>query len=215
MRGGLGATAQERPPAPGTGAERMGMTWLTGALPSEAGYYQPRHRSTRQGETQIDQHDPVLQDHLPELPGRPDLPGRPAGPGPASRVSPLSETSEATDDQTGECFLDQLTAGEVRRILEGCALHDLSRAVPELVQHIAHSSHTPATISKAWSEFEEATRDLYALHLRGDDRSAVFRGTQQSLCPDQEMAAIVRDYADHAWQLITRGPLGCPAKASA
>jgi hypothetical protein len=129
-------------------------------------------------------------------------------------VNPVSEASEATDDQAGESFLDQLTAGEVRRILEGCALHDLSRAVPELVQHIAHSSHTPATITKAWSEFEEATRDMYALHVRGDP-SALVRGTEQNSGSDQEMVAILRSYSDYAWQMITRGPLSAPARASA
>jgi hypothetical protein len=188
----------------------MGMTWLTGATPSEVGY-RPRHRSTRRGGTQIDQHDRGWQVYWPELAGRPAEPQ----PGPVSPVSPVSETSEATDGQAGETFLDQLTVGEVRRILEGCALHNLSRAVPELVQHIAHSSHTPATITKAWSEFEEATRDMYALHLRGDDRSAAFKATDQNPCPDQELVAIVRSYADHAWQLITGGPVGGAARASA
>ena len=186
----------------------MGMTWLTGVAPSEAGY-QPRHRSTRRGENLIDQYDRSWQGYLPELAGRP------AYPGPVVQLNPVSETSEATGDQAGESFLDQLTVGEVRRILEGCALHDLSRAVPELVEHIAHSSHTPATITKAWSEFEEATRDMYALHLRGDERSAAFRGAEQSRCPDQEMVAIVRNNADYAWQLITRGPLDGGALASA
>jgi hypothetical protein len=188
----------------------MGMTWLTGATPSEVGY-RPRHRSTRRGGTQIDQHDRAWQDYLPELEGRPAEPD----PGPLSPVSPVGEASEATDDQAGESFLDQLTVGEVRRILEGCALHNLSRAVPELVQHIAHSSHTPATITKAWSEFEEATRDMYALHLRGDDWSAGFKAADQNPCPDQELVAIVRSYADYAWQLITRGPVGGAARASA
>ncbi len=190
------------------------MTWLTGVQPSEA-RHQPRHRSTRRGETQIDQYDRAWRDYMPELAGRPADPGPVRPVRPVRPVSPVSEASEATDDQAGESFLDQLTAGEVRRILEGCALHDLSRTIPELVQHIAHSSHTPATITKAWSEFEEATRDMYALHLPRDDRSALFRATEQNSCSDPEMAAIVRSYADHAWQLITRGPLSVPARASA
>jgi hypothetical protein len=190
------------------------MTWLTGVQPSEAGY-QPRHRSTRRGETQIDQYDRAWRDYPPERAGRPAVPGR-FGPTRTVRpVSPVSEASEATDEQAGESFLDQLTAGEVRRILEGCALHDLSRAIPELVHHIAHSSHTPATITMAWSEFEEATRDMYALHLRGDDRSVPSKGTEKTSGPDQEMVAIVRSYADYAWQLITRGPVSVPARASA
>lgn len=186
----------------------MGMTWLSGATPSEAGY-QPRHRSTRRGDTQIVQDYRAWQDYLPELAGRPE------DPGPVSPVSPVCETSEATDDQAYGSFLDQLTVGEVRRILEGCALHDLSRAVPELVHHIAHASHTPATIYKAWSEFEEATRDMYALHLRGDDRSAAFKANEDSSCPDQELVTIVCNYADYAWQLITCGPVARAARASA
>lgn len=189
------------------------MTWLTGAVPAEA-RHQPRHRSTRRGETLIDQYDRAWRDCSLGFAGRPADPGPVWPVSPVRPLRPVSETSEATDAQAGESFLDQLTAGEVRRMLEGCALHDLSRAMPDLVQHVAHSSHTPATISKAWSEFEEATRDMYALQLRGD-RSAVFRGTEQNSYPDREMTAIVRRYADHAWQLITRGPLDVPARASA
>jgi len=159
---------------------------------------------------QIDQHDSAWQDYLPELAGReyPEL-------GPVSLVRRVSETSEAADDQSGASFLDQLTVGEVRRMLEGCALHNLSRAVPELVQHVAHSSHTPATITKAWREFEEATRDMYALHLRGDESSAAVNATDPKPRPDQELVSLVRSYADYAWQLILRGPVGDAARASA
>ena len=176
----------------------MGMTWLTGVLPVDTGY-QPRHRSTRRGEHDIDQlrnswHDPLLE---PE--------SEPAAAGPSS------EMVEVTEDSPAQCFLDQMTVGEVRRILEGCALHDVTRVVPELVQLIAHSSHTPATITRAWTEFEEATRDVYALHLRIRSWSALFRRDELGGCPHEEAAESVLSYADYAWRLITRGPMGASA----
>jgi hypothetical protein len=175
------------------GAERMGMTWLTGALPVETGY-QPRHRSTRRSELDIDRLGDGWHDPVPE-------------PGSGHAVAePSSEKVEVTEESPAQCFLDQMTVGEVRRILEGCALHDVTRVVPELVQLIAHSSHTPATITRAWSEFEEATRDVYALHLRFRNWSALVRRDELGACPHEEEAESVLSYADYAWRLITRGP---------
>jgi len=161
--------------------------------------YQPRHRSTRRDELDTDRIGASWHDPLPE-PG-----SRPAAAGPSS------EMVEVREDSPAQCFLDQITVDEVRRILEGCALHDVSRIVPELVQLIAHSSHTPATITRAWSEFEEATRDVYALHLRIRNWSALFRRDELGGCPHEEAAESVLSYADYAWRLITRGPMGASA----
>jgi hypothetical protein len=183
------------------GAERMGMTWLTGVLPLDTGY-QPRHRSTRRGELDIDQ----LEDSW--LGPSPEPESGLAG------ADPSSEMVDVTEDLPAQCFLDQMTVGEVRRILEGCALHDVTRVVPELVQLIAHSSHTPATITRAWSEFEEATRDVYALHLSIRNWSALFRRDELGACPHEDAAQSVLSYADYAWQLITRGPMGARAPAA-
>jgi hypothetical protein len=183
------------------GAERMGMTWLTGVLPLDTGY-QPRHRSTRRDELDIDRLEDSWHDPLPE----PESGFADAG--------PSSEMVEVAEDQPAQCFLDQMTVGEVRRILEGCALHDVTRVVPELVQLIAHSSHTPATITRAWSEFEEATRDVYALHLRIRNWSALFRRDELGACPYDDAAESVLSYADYAWRLITRGPMGARAPAA-
>ena len=179
----------------------MGMTWLTGVLPLETGY-QPRHRSTRRDELDIDQLGDSWHEPLPELESRPAAAG------------PSSKMVEVTQDSPAQCFLDQMTVGEVRRILEGCALHDVTRVVPELVQLIAHSSHTPATITRAWSEFEEATRDVYALHLRIRNWSALFRRDELGACPHEDEAQSVLSYADHAWRLITRGPADVAAPAA-
>jgi len=176
----------------------MGMTWLTGVLPLDTGY-QPRHRSTRRGELDIDRPRDSWHDRLPELES-----------GPAA-AGPSSEMVGVKEDSPAQCFLDQMTVGEVRRILEGCALHDVTRVVPELVQLIAHSSHTPATITRAWSEFEEATRDVYALHLRIRNWSALIRRDELSACPHEGAAESMLSYADSAWRLITRGPMGASA----
>jgi hypothetical protein len=184
------------------GAERMGMTWLTGVLPLDAGY-QPRHRSTRRGELDIDPLEDLWHESLPELESAP------------ADAGPASEMVEVKEDLPAQCFLDQMTVGEVRRILEGCALHDVTRVVPELVQLIAHSSHTPATITRAWSEFEEATRDVYALHLRIRNWSALFRRDELGACPHEDAAESVLSYADYAWRLITRGPMAARAPATA
>jgi hypothetical protein len=183
------------------GAERMGMTWLAGVLPLETGY-QPRHRSTRQGEPDIDQLGDSRLESLPEPESNP------------AAARPSSKMVEVTEDSPAQCFLDQMTVGEIRRILEGCALHDVTRVVPELVQLIAHSSHTPATITKAWSEFEEATRDVYALHLRIRKWSALFGRDELGACPDEDEEENVLSYADYAWRLITRGPVAVGAPAA-
>jgi hypothetical protein len=180
------------------GAERMGMTWLTGVLPVDTGY-QPRHRSTRRGELDVDRPGDSWYYRLPEPENRPAVQG------------PSREIVAVTEDSAAECFLEQMTVGEVRRILEGCALHDVTRVVPELVQLIAHSSHTPATITRAWSEFEEATRDVYALHLRVRNWSAHVRRDELDACRYEGAAESVLSYADHAWRLITRGPMGVSA----
>lgn len=114
------------------------------------------------------------------------------------------------DDHPAQDFLDQMTFGEIRRILEGCALDDPTTVVPDLVQLIAHSSHTPDTLASAWSQFEEATRDVYALHLRIRDWSALFRRDE----PDDAIALML-SYADEAWRMITLGPLAASPQASA
>jgi hypothetical protein len=195
------AAASELPPAPGMGAERMGMTWLADVLPPDTGY-RPRHRSTRQGELDIDGLEDSWHDHLPE----PESSFADAG--------PSSDIAEVTEDRSAQCFLDQMTVGDVRRILEGCALQNVTRVVPELVQLIAHSSHTPATITRAWSEFEEATRDVYASHLRYRSWSAVVRRAELGACPHDEAAESVVSYADYAWQLITQGPVSASAPSA-
>jgi hypothetical protein len=188
------------------GAERMAMTWFAGVLLADTGY-QPRHRSTRQIGHGIDGIDRTGQD---------DMSGQGAVPADAADANSSAATTALAlaEDQPAQDFPDQLTLGQIRRILEGCALDDPTKVVPELVQLIAHASHTPATLSAAWSEFEEATRDVYALHLRLRDWSALFRCSEVSTEADEDAATLMLSYADDAWRLITLGSSGVSAPAA-
>lgn len=175
----------------------MALTWLSmGTLGEQK--YQPRHRSTGRTGTGFDEPDPYWM----TISSGPE--SRPAA------ASSSAERPEMDDDHPAQDFLDQMTFGEIRRILEGCALDDPTTVVPDLVQLIAHSSHTPGTLASAWSQFEEATRDVYALHLRIRDWSALFRRDE----PDDAIALML-SYADEAWRMITLGPLAASPQASA
>ncbi len=106
---------------------------------------------------------------------------------------------------------------EIRRILEGYATDDVTGAMPELVPLIAHSSHTPATLTSAWSGFAQATRDAYALHLRIRDGSDFFGPDELGADPGADAVVIKLTHADEAWRMITRGAprVGALARARA
>lgn len=170
----------------------MALTWFAGVLLSDTGY-RPRHRSTCRTGNGADRLDCTGED---------DLPGSESAP---AEADSFAGPFDLVEDQESQDFLDQLTFGEIRRILEGCALDDPTKVVPELVQLIAHPAHTPATLTKAWSEFEEATRDVYAMHLRNRDWAALFRRDEAGSRPDEDATALMLSCADDAWRLITRG----------
>jgi hypothetical protein len=175
----------------------MALTWLSwGPLGEDK--YQPRHRSTGRTRNGFDE---------PDLYWIANSSGPGSGP---AHASSSAERLEIDDDHPAQDFLDQMTFSEIRRILEGCALDDPTTVVPDLVQLIADSSHTPATLASAWRQFEEATRDVYALHLRIRDWSALFRRDE----PD-DAVALMLSYADEAWRMITLGSLAASAQGSA
>jgi hypothetical protein len=179
---------------PGTGAERSLMTRLVGVLGWKAGY-QPRHRSPRWGYTEngwLTQQP--LEDPLPGLdcePAVPDLPG---------------EETWADDDWTEPDFLDQLTSGQIRRMLENHAINDDQAGdVPDLIQMIAHSSHTSATLESAWDDFHDAVRDAHALHLSKRAWWEFFCRQDLGSCPQEQAVEIKLGDADDAWCLIMNG----------
>jgi hypothetical protein len=137
----------------------------------------------------------------------------PSQPGRPTSARPWADPNEITDVTSD--FLDLLTIGEIRRMLEGCALDDVSQIVPELVGLIAHSSHTRATLTSAWHEFADATRDAFALHIRLRDGSDCFGRAQFGTDNRADAVVAMMTYADEAWQLITRGALEADALAPA
>lgn len=174
----------------------MAVNWFSGGLLTEHGYH-PRHRSGRRASNSdgCDDHPWLGDSAEPEIT--------------AARVNASHLAPGPSADNTAYDALDQMTFSEIRRVLEGCAIDDPMSVVPELVQLIAHPSHTPGTLEQAWSEFEEATRDVYALRLRMRDWSAFMKPGQ----PDDGALALMLSYADHAWQLITRGHSDAAAAA--
>src|SRR5258708_4069358 len=187
------------------GAKRMGVTWLTVARLSDT-VYRPRHRLTRQSGNGAARCDSDTCHH--------GSPGQPGG-----LVSAMSwpDTCKVTDGTRGPDSLDHLTIVEIRRILEGYATDDVTGAMPELVPLIAHSSHTPATLTSAWSGFAQATRDAYALHLRIRDGSDFFGPDELGADPGADAVLIELTHADEAWRMITRGAprVGALARARA
>jgi hypothetical protein len=117
-----------------------------------------------------------------------------------------AEEAWADDDSEESDFLEQLTSGQVRRMLESSAINgDLTGPVPDLVHTIAHSSHTSATLASAWSDYQEAVRDAYALHLSKRAWWEFFCRQDLGSYPQEQAVEIMLSHADDAWYLIIGG----------
>lgn len=173
------------------GAERMMTGWLAGLLVWDIGY-RPRHRSTRQALVGAGRLPPRRWDDLAGAAGT-------GGPDWSDEVTGASWLAGPAGQPD---FLDQLTSDEIRRLAEGFALGYTTRNVPELVQAIGHSSHTAATLTSAWREFRQSTRDVYALRLRTRDWPGFCWRMSPDSCPELELKT---RQADDAWWLITNG----------
>jgi hypothetical protein len=178
----------------------MAMAWLAG-LPLRSAGYQPRHRSPRWDKADLR----ALPDLRPLEDLRPLTDLRPARVDHQADRAFSASVPGPSNDSGDPDFLDQLTRGQIRRILESSAINDLTDTVPELVATIAHSSHTTATLASAWRDFQEATRAAHALHLA--QRAWWEFYCQQDLgpCPQVAAAEIKQGQADDAWYLITNG----------
>jgi hypothetical protein len=114
----------------------------------------------------------------------------------------LDELANGADSD----FLDDLTRGQIRRILEGSAINDnRAKAVPELASLVAHSSHTSVTLASAWADFQQATRDAYALRVGRRAWWELFRPHDLGSSPQADAIEIELSLADDAWYLITNG----------
>jgi hypothetical protein len=159
--------------------------------PLRAVSYHPRHRSPRWDKTD----QPMLADLTPVA------------------DNPLADLDFSVDDEasfSSDCddddFLGEFTRGQIRRILEGSAINeDLTAPIPELVHVVAHSSHTSETLASAWADFQQATRDAYALHIGRRAWWEFFRPQNVGTHPQAQAVEIKLSLADCAWCLITNG----------
>jgi len=90
-------------------------------------------------------------------------------------------------------------------MLEGCALSDVSRILPELVRVVAHASHTTASLARAWNELSGAVQDAHALNEGTRRWPDLFDRADLGSCPDAEALEIKLGQAERAWRLITNG----------
>ena len=177
----------------GMGAERMALTFgMSGILSWRFGY-RPRHRSTRQVEVVSARNATRKMDE------------------PANGWSFSSAGSEPPTDAfrsiSPGCpdLLGQLTSDQLRQMLEGCALNDVTRILRPLVQIIAHRSHSAATLAYAWSDFRRSTREAYSLHVGASRWSEFFDRDELGSYPAEDAVELKLRAADHAWWLLTNG----------
>jgi hypothetical protein len=167
------------------------MTWSAGfLLLSDAGY-QPRHRSKRRAGlglgrlTQRTREDTSC--------ARVSRPARPSEPQTASWLaSPPAEPA----------LPYQLERGQLRRMLEACAVDDLTRIIPQIVHVVAHSS--AETMTTAWNDFREATKHAQPLGLDGHDCPFLQPAIPGSY-PEENAVVIKVGHANDVWWLITNG----------
>ncbi len=175
------------------GAERMAMTyWLSGVVWWRFGY-QPRHRSTRQEEAEANGCATAAWEE-PEH----------AWNGPSDNAEPPTDAFRPIGPRNPD-ILGQLTSDQLRQMLEGCALNDVARIARPLVQIIAHSSHTAATLRTALSEFRRSTREAYSLHAGTSRWSEYFKRDELGSFPAEDAVELKLRAADDAWWLLTKG----------
>jgi hypothetical protein len=129
----------------------MVTTWFAGFLLLWDTGYEPRHRSKRQVGPGIGR----LGQHRRDYPacGEAD----PLGSGSSADGSWMS--SPAVEHEFG----DQPEGNQLHHMLEGCALDELARIIPEMVQVIVRSSAD--TMTSAWNDFREAAWNARALRV--------------------------------------------------
>jgi hypothetical protein len=113
------------------------LLWNTG--------YEPRHRYERETRFGLGRVARRLRE-APFIAG--------AGPiGPQSRAEDFWTLSAPAEPE----LVKRVQSDRLRRLLEGCALDDLTRMIPEIVQVMLHSSAN--TMTTAWNDFREETRN--------------------------------------------------------
>lgn len=130
----------------------MVMTWLAGFLLLGDTGYEARHRSKRQAGAGIGRLGYHRQGH-------PSGAAADFQSGPGAPVATLWMSSPPAAPE----FPDRPAGNPLHRVLEGCALDDLTWIIPEIVQVIVRSSAD--TMTSAWNDFREAAWNARALRL--------------------------------------------------
>ena len=128
------------------------MTWLSGFLLLGDAGYEARHRSKRQAGPGIGR-----LGHRPEYSSGAAADDYESFWGPPVTV-PWMPSPRAAPESPERVAGDQL-----HRVLEDCALDDLARIIPEIVQVIVGSSAD--TVTSAWNDFREAAWNARALRV--------------------------------------------------
>jgi hypothetical protein len=173
----------------------MVMTLLASFLLLNVGY-QPRHRSTHQPRARAGRVGAIAGSWEQST----GTIARPAGSGSPDYAAWSFPAPAGPAGQPR-----QPTAAPLRRMLEGRALADVARILPELVNVIAHGSHTRATLARAWADFRVAVTDAHELDTGARRWWDFFSRDELGPCPDQDALEIKLGQADRAWRLITDG----------
>jgi hypothetical protein len=197
------------------GAERMLMTWSAGfLLLSDAGY-QPRHRSKRRAGLGLGRLTQRTREDVPCA--RVSRPTRPREPETATWLAsePFSSSRDrprTLGRETGgrkgfsptaePAYPHQLERWQLSRMLEACAVDDLTRIIPQIVQVVAHSS--AQTMTTAWNDFREATKTDRPLGLDSHDCPFLHPANPGSY-PQEDAVVIKIGQANDVWWLITNG----------
>lgn len=197
--------------SPGMGAGRMAMRRWLSRFSRWRGGYQPRHRSKRRAAADAECYAGEAWDEPCFAWGdEPTDAGQGADPVP--RADQLVRTDQALRlNEYGRAsrresdLHDHLSSDQLRHLLEGCALEDVARIVRPLVQIIAHSSHSSATLATVWGEFRRSTRDAYALHVGVCRWSDFFSREELGFYPAEDAVELKLREADHAWRTLTTG----------
>ncbi|HEY2639051.1 MAG TPA: hypothetical protein VGI66_04105 [Streptosporangiaceae bacterium] len=162
--------------------------------PMRAPAYKPRHRSKRRERGAPEQIGNGGQNAAPYWSAYGPSQQKPAA------LADLINVSAAPD------LLDQLTLGQLRCLLEACAISDYVISVPQIANLIAHRSHTAETLSIAWHAFRKSTRDAYALHRGSRHWRDFFAPADLGPDPARTATEIKFGLADDAWSQIIHGP---------
>jgi hypothetical protein len=174
----------------------MVMTWFAGFLLLGDTGYEPRHRSKRQASPAIGWLGQRRREEYTASAAISPWSGFRSTAGASWMPSPPAESEPD----------DRPASTQLHRMLESCALDDLARIIPEIVQVMVRSSAD--TMTSAWTDFREATWNAKALRLGpGLWMEPIDPGPEEpDPYPGEDAVVIKVGQAPDALWLITNAP---------